>query len=75
MGRQFFMSCKNIFRVCIFMNIKQIIPTPVAVARETLVTVCGVLIAAWIISKFPTLQTFVKQNSVVVKDENGNVLY
>jgi len=57
------------------MDLKKIVPAPEAVLREGLIVLGGVLIAAYILSKFPTLQQFVTSNSVTVKDGNGNVLY
>jgi hypothetical protein len=43
--------------------------------REALIVLGGVLIAAWVLSKFPALQQFVASNSVTVKDGNGNTLW
>lgn len=57
------------------MNIKSIIPTGPQVAREALIVLGGVLIAAFIISRFPSLQKFVSDNSVTVKNEDGKVMY
>ena len=57
------------------MNIKEMIPSPERVVMEVLIVAGGVLGAAWLISKFPRLQAFVQQNSLVVKDTSGNVLY
>lgn len=50
------------------MKIKEIIPPPVAVMREGLIVLGGILIAAFIISRFPTLKTWVTDNSVTLKD-------
>jgi len=57
------------------MNLKNIIPTGPQVAREALIVLGGVLIAAFILSRFPALQKFVSQNSLTVKDGQGNILY
>ena len=57
------------------MNISKIIPTGPEVAREALIVLAGVLIAALILSRFPALQKFVSQNSLTVKDGQGNTLY
>lgn len=54
---------------------KKIIPPPDAVLREGLIVLGGVLIAAFIISRFPAVQRFVQSNSVTVRDESGNVLF
>lgn len=55
--------------------IKQIIPSPVAVGREALIVLGGLLIAAYVLSKFPALQSFVTANSLTVKSTDGKVLY
>lgn len=57
------------------MSLKNIIPTGPQVAREALIVLGGVLIAAFILSRFPKLQAFVSQNSLTVKDGQGNILY
>lgn len=57
------------------MDIKKIIPEPTAILREGLIVLGGVLIVAHILSKFPTLQSFVQSNSVTVKDGDGNTLW
>lgn len=57
------------------MNIKQIIPSVPDVLKEGLITLGGVLIAAYIISKFPAVQNFVTANAVTVKDGDGKVLF
>lgn len=57
------------------MNLKSIIPTGPQVAREALIVLGGVLIAAFILSRFPKLQKFVSDNSLTVKDAAGNNLY
>jgi hypothetical protein len=56
-------------------DFKKIIPTGPEVLREALIVLGGVLIAAWVLSKFPALQQFVASNSVTVKDGNGNTLW
>lgn len=50
------------------MNIKQIIPTAPEVMREALIVLGGVLIAAFVLSRFPALKTFVTSNSVTVHE-------
>lgn len=57
------------------LNLKQIIPPPHAVLREGLIVLGGVLIAAYILSKFPKAQAFVTGNSITVKSDNGQTLY
>lgn len=56
-------------------TIPKIIPPPVAVLREGLIVLGGLLLAAYILSKFPNLQKFVVSNSITVKDSAGDVLY
>jgi hypothetical protein len=55
--------------------LKTIIPTPGEVGREALIVLGGILIAAYIISRFPKLQTFVQASSVTVRDSNKNVIF
>lgn len=57
------------------MNIRNIIPTGPQVAREALIVLGGVLIAAFVISRFPGLQKFVTDNSVTVKTEDDKVIW
>lgn len=57
------------------MDIKKIIPAPEAMLREGVIVLAGVLLAAFVLSRFPKLQAFVANNSVTVKDPSGNVLY
>lgn len=57
------------------MNLKSIIPTGPQVAREALIVLGGLLVAAFILSRFPKLQKFVTQNSLTIKDDKGNIIY
>lgn len=57
------------------MNLQKIIPTAPEVAREALIVLGGVLIAALILSRFPSLQKFVTSNSLTVKAPDGSILY
>ncbi|WP_454774883.1 hypothetical protein [Janthinobacterium tructae] len=57
------------------MNLSKIIPTGPEVAREALIVLGGVLIAALILSRFPALQKFVSQNSLTVKADDGSTLF
>jgi hypothetical protein len=52
-------------------NIRSIIPTGPQVAREALIVLGGVLIAAFIISRFPALKKFVGDNSLTVNTSDG----
>jgi len=55
--------------------INEIIPAPTAVLREGLIVLGGVLIAAYVISKFPSVQKFVMANSIKVETKDGEVLF
>lgn len=57
------------------MNIKPIIPSVPQVAREGLIVLGGVLIAAYILSRFPRLRDWVTAQSITVKDPNNNVFF
>ena len=57
------------------MNIKPYIPNPHEVVREGLIVIGGVLIAAYVLSKFPKLQAMINASSVTVKNTSGDVLY
>jgi len=57
------------------MKLEKIIPEPTAILREGLIVLGGVLIAAWVLSKFPSLQQFVASNSVTVKNSDGATLW
>lgn len=56
------------------MNLKTIIPTAPEIARETIIVLGGLLIAAFIISRFPAVRKFVTDNSLTIKDSQGNSL-
>ena len=57
------------------MNIKTYLPSVPQVSREAITVLAGVLIAAYIISRFPKLKTFVEGNSLTVQDPNKNVYF
>jgi hypothetical protein len=57
------------------MNLKPVIPSVTQVAREGLIVLGGVLIAAFILSRFPQLRDWVASQSITVKDPNNNILY
>ena len=57
------------------MNLKPYIPTGPAVVREGLIVLGGMLLAAFILSRFPALQKFVTDNSLTVNDQHGNNLF
>ena len=74
LGCVLFLPSRNLDREFL-LNLKSIIPTGPQVAREALIVLGGVLIAAFILSRFPKLQKFVSDNSLTVKDAAGNNLY
>lgn len=53
----------------------KVIPAPTEIVRESLIVLGGVLIAAYVISRFPALKKFVTDASITVNDRNGNTLY
>lgn len=57
------------------MNKQKAIELAGRIAVEGVVVLGGIVIAAWVISRFPALQGFVQQNSVTLKDGQGNVLW
>jgi len=57
------------------MNLKKVIPTPTAIISEGIIVLGGILLAAFVISRFPSLKTWVSDNSVTVKDGAGNTLW
>lgn len=74
MGCLVFVSGVNLARESV-LNLKSIIPTGPQVAREALIVLGGLLVAAFILSRFPKLQKFVTDNSLTVKDDKGNTLF
>lgn len=56
-------------------DLKKIVPPPTAVLREALIVLGGVLIAAWVISRFPKLKQFVSDASITVNDSQGNNIW
>lgn len=56
-------------------DLAKIIPPPTAVLREGLIVLGGLLLAAYVISKFPAVQKFVAANSLTVRDGDGKVLF
>lgn len=56
-------------------NLSKIIPSVPEVAREGLIVLGGVLIAAYILSRFPKVRDFVTAQSITVKDGRNNTLY
>jgi len=55
--------------------VKQVVPAPTAIVRESIIVLGGVLIAAFVISRFPALKKFVADASITVNDSKGNNLY
>lgn len=48
-------------------SIKNFVPTIPAISRETLAVLAASVLAAYVISRFPAVQKFIKDNSVSVK--------
>jgi len=55
--------------------VKEIVPAPTALLRESIIVLGGVLIAAYVISRFPALKKFVGDASITVNDTKGNNYY
>lgn len=52
------------------------IPGPAEIVREGIIVLGGVILAAWVLSRFPALKTWVSQQGrVTVKDGAGNTLF
>ncbi|WP_431068103.1 hypothetical protein [Ralstonia holmesii] len=52
------------------------IPSPHEIVREGIIVLGGVLIAAWVLSRMPSVKAWVQQQgTLTVKDPSGNVLY
>ncbi|MTV36285.1 hypothetical protein [Duganella radicis] len=56
-------------------NLSKLIPAPVEVGREALTVLGGLLIAAFILSRFPKIRDFVAGQSITVKDSSNNILF
>ena len=55
--------------------VKDIVPAPTAILRESIIVLGGVLIAAYVISRFPALKKFVAGASITVNDKQGNNIW
>jgi hypothetical protein len=55
--------------------VKKLIPSPLEVGREAIIVLGGIVIAAWVISRYPALKKFVSDSSITVKDQAGKVLF
>ena len=55
--------------------VKAVVPTPTAILREGIIVLGGVLIAAYVISRFPALKKFVTDSSITVNDKQGNNIW
>jgi len=44
-------------------NLKRYLPTPEHLSQETIATLCGILLSAWIISRVPALKALVKDSN------------
>lgn len=52
-------------------NLSKIIPTGPEVAREAIIVLGGILIAAYVLSRFPRLRAWVTAQSLTVQDSAG----
>lgn len=57
------------------MNVKAYIPDHKELVKDTLLMLGSIIIAAYIISKFPGIKNLVESNSLTVKNQDGKVLY
>jgi hypothetical protein len=57
------------------MNLKPYLPSHHEIIREGLIVLGGVLIAAWILSRFPSVKQFVQGNSLTINDQNKQVIF
>jgi hypothetical protein len=57
------------------MNLSKIVPTVPEVAREGLIVLGGLLLAAYVLSHFPKIRDWVTAQSITVKDSSGRTLY
>lgn len=57
------------------MNLSKIVPTVPEVAREGLIVLGGILLAAYVLSNFPKIRDWVTAQSITVKDSSGRTLY
>jgi hypothetical protein len=57
------------------MNLSKIVPTVPEVAREGLIVLGGLLLAAYVLSHFPKIRDWVAAQSITVKDSSGRTLY
>jgi hypothetical protein len=55
--------------------VKKIVPAPTEILREAVIVLAGVLIASYVLSRFPALKKFVGDASITVNDKQGNNLY
>ena len=57
------------------MGAVKIIPTIPEVSREALTVLGGVLLAAFILSRFPALRAWVAGQSITVRDSDNKLLF
>jgi hypothetical protein len=56
-------------------TLAKIIPPPTAIVREGVIVLGGLLLAAFVLSRFPRLRDWVTAQSITVTDPNKNILY
>jgi hypothetical protein len=57
------------------MKIADLIPTPTRVLQEGVIVLGGILIAAYVLSRFPRLRDWVSAQSITIKDPQGKTLF
>jgi hypothetical protein len=55
--------------------VKAIVPAPTEMLREAIIVLAGVLIASYVLSRFPGLKKYVSDASITVNDKQGNNLF
>lgn len=56
-------------------NLKNFVPTLPEISKEALTVLAGLLIASYLISRFPAVQRFVASSSITLRDGNDRVLF
>ncbi len=56
-------------------TLKKIIPAPTLIAREAIIVLGGLLIAAYVINRIPAVQAFIQRASITIRNDRGEVLF
>jgi hypothetical protein len=57
------------------MKLPDLIPTPTRVVQEGIIVLGGILLAAFVLSRFPRLRDWVAGQSITIKDPQGRTLF